>query len=1135
MEFQLDAICEEASDKGIEKALERVPDNMDATYERILNTINEKPRPKRELARKTLMWIAYARRPLSIDELAYAISIEIDTKNLEDLESSTPPEEFILDACANLISVDTTYWGARYIRFVHFSVQEFLTSHRSTTFCMGYEAHREIAQACIILTLNISPKQIDPYQNAFRSLLKYSFKEWPHHLLAANLNSLPENDDRVTFISSLFEEGLTMLTTLPKLDSQFSGYIAKYPPDSGYIDTGFKFSPAVLALIFDLPGTEKCGPISREFEGKLSTTSDHDHDLIIMLDDNLAIHYATVELDSVPVVRRLYNGGYDLNYSYSDLNRATKEVPDHLQLSSREVPEVPDHLQISSLYSVRSIEMARYMLNNGISIAPQDLRSQLIDPLEYFATRSDLVEFFQLLLDRVVDQDGKRLKGAMQAACGGSNLKAIRILVNKGFDIDNVKIECDFGEYGNALQNAARRCQVEVVQLLLDEGADINAQGGRYGNALQAAMAATYALRDYYVEVVQLLLDKGADVNAQGGQYGNALQAAAYSGKVEAFQLLLDKGADVNAQGGMYGNALQAAAYCGKVEAFQLLLDEGADVNAQGGEYGHVLQAAVASDDSKVEVIQLLLDNGADINAQGGRYGNALQAAVEFRDSKVEVIQLLLDKGADINAQGGEYGNALQAAVESYYSKVEVIQLLLDKGADVNAQGGKYGYALQAAAYRGKVEVIQLLLDKGADVNAQGGKYGYALQAAVASYDSTVELVQLLLDEGADVNAQGGKYGYALQAASYDSKVEVVQLLLDEGADVNAQGGQYGNALQAAAYSGKVEVVQLLLDKGADINAQDERDGNVLQVAARSGEVEVVQLLLDKGADVNAQSGVYGNALQAAPYCGKVEIVQLLLDTGADVNAQGGSCGNALQAAAYNGKVEVVQLLLDKGADVNAQGGEYGNVLQAAAYCGKVRVVQLLLDKGADVNAQGGMFGTVLQAAAYCGQAEVIHLVLDNGANIHDRFGKYGAALGHILALEPVGTGQSVPGDIPLLLELLREHVPIMMEQRSESEYEGIAESCVNKNRCSLDVFRGLLEERGWKRGVQGSKEEESGTLEIERELDVVGGGVERGNEDALVEASIKSGPKTIAHVWKLLGFTFLMFLLYTFIGFWGA
>ena len=958
MEFQLDAICEEASDKGIEKALERVPDNMDATYERILNTINEKPRPKRELARKTLMWIAYARRPLSINELAYAISIEIDTKTLEDLESSTPPEEFILDACANLISVDTTYWGARYIRFVHFSVQEFLTSHRSTTFCMGYEAHREIAQACIILTLNIFPKQGDykyqSDQNAVESLLKYSFKEWPRHLLVANINSLPANDDRVTFISSFFEEGPTMLTTLPKLDSQFSGYIANYPPDSGYIDTGyidtgyidtgyidtgyidtgFKFSPAVLALIFDLPGTEKCGQISREFEGKLSTTSDHDHNLIIMLDDNLAIHYATVELDSVPVVRRLYHCGYDLNYSHSDLNRAGKEVPDHLQLSSLEVPDylqpsslvpdhvqistlVPDHLQISSLYSVRSIEMARYMLNNGISIAPQDLRSQLIDPLEYFATRSDLVGVFQLLLDRVVDQDGERLKGAMQTACHSYNLKAIRILVNKGFDIDNVEIRCSFGEYGSALQNAARNCQVKVVQLLLDEGADVNAQVGNYGYALQAAMAAKYTLHDYLVEVVQLLLDKGADVNAQGGMYGNALQAAAYSGKVEFFQLLLDKGADINAQGGVYGNALQAAADRGKVRVFQLLLDEGADVNAQGGVYGNALQAAAAR------------------------------------------------------------------------GKVEVVQLLLDKGADVNAQGGVYGNALQAAAARDKVKVVQLLLDKEADVNAQGGMHG-----------------------------------------------------------------------------------------------------------------------------------------------------------------------NALQAAAYDGKVEVVQLLLDKGADVNAQGEVYGNTLQAAAHCGEVEFFQPMLDRGVNVNAQVGIFGTVLQAAAYSGQTEVIHLVLDNGANIHDRFGKYGAALGHMLALEPVGTGQRVPGDIPLLVELLQEHIPIVMEQLPESEYEDIAESYVNEDRCSLDVFRGFLEEKGWKRGVPGSKEEESGTLEIERESDVVGGGVEHGNDDALVETPIKSGLKTIAHVWKqsrtrhlvlvvwrrchlwkLLGFTFLMVLLYTlsFIGFWGA
>jgi len=50
-----------------------------------------------------------------------------------------------------------------------------------------------------------------------------------------------------------------------------------------------------------------------------------------------------------------------------------------------------------------------------------------------------------------------------------------------------------------------------------------------------------------------LLLDKGADVNAQGGIYGNALQAASERRHENAVQLLLDKGAawDTTAQENM--------------------------------------------------------------------------------------------------------------------------------------------------------------------------------------------------------------------------------------------------------------------------------------------------------------------------------------------------------------------------------------------------------------------------------------------------------------------------------------------------------------------------------------------------------------------------------------------------------
>ncbi|KAJ5935909.1 NACHT nucleoside triphosphatase [Penicillium verhagenii] len=381
---------------------------------------------------------------------------------------------------------------------------------------------------------------------------------------------------------------------------------------------------------------------------------------------------------------------------------------------------------------------------------------------------------------------------------------------------------------------------------------------------------------------VQLLLDRGADIHAQGGKYGNALQAAAAQGHKEIVQILLDRGADINAQGGKYGNALQAAASQCHKEVVQILLDRGADIHAQGGLYGNALQAAAARRHEEIvqkEIVQLLLDRGADINAQGGCYGNALQAAAA--EGYKEILQILLDRGADINAQGGYYGNALRGAAAQGHK--EIVQILLDRGADINAQDGQYGNALQAAALGAHKEAVQVLLDRGADVNAQG-VYGNALQAAAVSGHK--EIVQILLNRGADINAQGGYYGNALQVAVAISYIEIVEELLYQGADINAQGGYYGNALQAAAAIGygELHILQILLDRGADVNAQGGYYGNALQAAASKSSFhkkEVVQILLDRGADVNAQGGKYGNALQAAEDNGCEDTVEILLGLGA--------------------------------------------------------------------------------------------------------------------------------------------------------------------------------------------------------------------------------------------------------------
>jgi ankyrin repeat protein len=105
-------------------------------------------------------------------------------------------------------------------------------------------------------------------------------------------------------------------------------------------------------------------------------------------------------------------------------------------------------------------------------------------------------------------------------------------------------------------------------------------------------------------EVVKCLLETGADINFQGGYYGNALQAASHHGHQEVVELLLENGAEINGQGGYFGNALQAAAYQGHQEVVKLLLGKGANVNAQGGEYKNSLHAASIQDHK--EIVELL-------------------------------------------------------------------------------------------------------------------------------------------------------------------------------------------------------------------------------------------------------------------------------------------------------------------------------------------------------------------------------------------------------------------------------------------------------------------------------------------------------------------------------------------------
>ncbi|KAJ7238153.1 hypothetical protein C8J57DRAFT_1566206 [Mycena rebaudengoi] len=221
-----------------------------------------------------------------------------------------------------------------------------------------------------------------------------------------------------------------------------------------------------------------------------------------------------------------------------------------------------------------------------------------------------------------------------------------------------------------------------------------------------------------YLDMVCLLIENGADVNAQSGEYGNALQAATANGHESVVCLLIEKGADVNAQDVTYGNALQAASACGNKSLASLLIEKGADINVQCGYYGNPLQAASAG--GYESLASLLIEKGADINAQGGEYGSALQAA--SASGHESLARLLIEKGVNINVQGGVYGSALQAVSAGGHESLAC--LLIENGADINVQGGEYGSALQAAWAHGHKSLARLLIAKGADTNVKSGVPG---------------------------------------------------------------------------------------------------------------------------------------------------------------------------------------------------------------------------------------------------------------------------------------------------------------------------------------------------------------------------------------------------------------------------
>lgn len=93
------------------------------------------------------------------------------------------------------------------------------------------------------------------------------------------------------------------------------------------------------------------------------------------------------------------------------------------------------------------------------------------------------------------------------------------------------------------LYGAARNGNIKAVKRYLADSVDINAGDTKYG-----VTPLCWAAFSGHAEIIELLIESGADVNAKNRDAGTALHGAAFLGQAEAAALLIQNGADTHAK-----------------------------------------------------------------------------------------------------------------------------------------------------------------------------------------------------------------------------------------------------------------------------------------------------------------------------------------------------------------------------------------------------------------------------------------------------------------------------------------------------------------------------------------------------------------------------------------------------------
>ncbi len=442
-------------------------------------------------------------------------------------------------------------------------------------------------------------------------------------------------------------------------------------------------------------------------------------------------------------------------------------------------------------------------------------------------------------------------------------IQSPKVDVNKrGTYVDGLNNEWE----RTALMIAAKRGFTELVDLLLDKGADINARDRANGSPLErGSTALILAAAGDHLDTVQALFNhpRKPDLNLRDRDGDTALWQASDNENLEMVKFLLGKGAKPNVPDAAGRSVITTTFLHKTFDVLDLLVAKGADINLASSREMTPLIEAILSNHTKQDLVLRWLGHflafkpKVDLRPTTGDVGGDSALTLASRFGFIAAINLLLDHGADINLPSIAAGRTpLATAVVG--KQVEAARALIKRGAKTELADTSSHTPLLLAVLQADPDMVRALVEAGARTDTKAPGHAFTpLVAAAGNLDPTrhsacLKIIRILLDGKADINfgASDGRTPLIAAAASTDPAqgLETATLLLDRGASVDTANTKGETPLMLAAGNGNEKVVKLLLKKGADVQVKSGAGETAMNFALRSGQRGVITLLEAKGA-----------------------------------------------------------------------------------------------------------------------------------------------------------------------------------------------------------------------------------------------------------------------------------------------